>query len=498
MRYLPGAEKMKGADRYTIETLNIPSLTLMERAAAACVSNMEKERLDFTHTCIVCGSGNNGGDGFAIGRMLLNKGRKVTLVFAGNRDHCTSECRTQMKMYEEAGGVIRDEYCENEYSIIIDAIFGVGLSRNIEGKYESLISDMNKTEAKKVAVDIPSGISADSGRILGIAFKVDMTVTFQAEKLGLILDPGREYAGKVYTADIGICTKMWKDDLDVAYTKNRKEYAGLLPVRKEDSNKGTYGKLLVIAGSKGMSGAAYFNAGSAYRVGAGLVQIYTPEENRVILQQMLPEAIIKTYEFFDEGEIIRLLRWADTVCIGSGIGTSDRSKKILKTVLEHASVPVIVDADGLNLLGENRKYFAEMQHEKYILTPHMKEMSRITGETVDNLKTDRMHILKEFIEQYGITCVLKDSRTVVQTAGQKPYVNTSGNAAMAKAGSGDVLAGMIAGLVCQGLTCQDAAVLGVYLHGRSGDIAREEKGSYSVLAQDLMNCISSAIKEEEQ
>lgn len=495
---LPKAGQMKEADRYTIEELNIPSLTLMERAAEACVSSMESEHMDFHHTCIVCGSGNNGGDGFAIGRILRKKGRRVTVVFAGNPDHCTSECSTQRKWYEEAGGVVRDEYCEDEYSIIVDAIFGVGLSRCVEGKYESLIAGLNKAKAKKVAVDIPSGISADSGSVLGIAFRADVTVTFQAEKLGLILDPGREYAGRVCVADIGICTKMWRDDLEAAYTKDENEYARMLPERKQDSNKGSYGKLLVIAGSRGMSGAAYFNAGAAYRTGAGLVQIYTPEENRVILQQMLPEAIIKTYEFYDEGELMRLLAWADTICIGSGIGTSDRSKKILKTVMENALVPVIIDADGLNLLGENRRYFDRMQHKNYILTPHMKEMSRLTGKTVADLKERRMELLKTFTEKYGLTCVLKDSRTVVQTKGQRPYVNRSGNAAMAKAGSGDVLAGMIAGLVCQGMDCADAAVLGTYLHGRSGDFAREEKGSYSVVAQDLMDHISRAFKEEEQ
>lgn len=498
VKYLPKAGQMKEADRYTIEELNIPSLTLMERAAAACVSCMEQENMDFHHVCIVCGSGNNGGDGFAIGRMLREKGHKVTVVFAGNPDHCTSECSTQRKWYEEAGGVVRDEYREDEYSIIVDAIFGVGLSRCVEGNYKYLIDSLNQSKAEKVAVDIPSGICADNGCVLGTAFRADLTVTFQAEKLGLMLDPGREYAGKVCAADIGICTQMWRENVEVAYTKEENEYVSMLPVRKQDSNKGTYGKLLVIAGSRGMSGAAYFNAGSAYRTGAGLVQIYTPEENRVILQQMLPEAIIKTYEFYDEGELMRLLAWADTICIGSGIGTGDRARKILKTVIENASVPVVIDADGLNLLGENRRYFEKMQHGNYILTPHMKEMSRLTGETVADLKEHRMERLDAFTKRYELTCVLKDSRTVVQTKGQRPYVNRSGNASMAKAGSGDVLAGMIAGLVCQGISCQDAAVLGTYLHGRAGDFAREEKGSYSVVAQDLMHHISSAIKEEER
>lgn len=498
MRYLPNAAQMKEADKYTIEVMGVPSMTLMERAARSVVDCIEEQNMDVSYSCIVCGSGNNGGDGFAVGRMLLEKGHKVRAYFAGNKDHCTKECIRQMELYEAAGGVIDNEYKNDEYSMIIDALFGVGLSRPVEGAYAELLQTLNRAQSTKIAVDIPSGISADNGAVLGTAFRADMTVTFQAEKLGLVLYPGREYAGNVFVTDIGIDTRIWTEDVHVAVTGRKDGYKALLPPRKEDSNKGTYGKLLVIAGSRGMSGAAYFNAKAAYRMGAGLVQIYTPEDNRVILQQMLPDAIITTYEFFDERELIRLLRWADTVCVGSGIGVSDKSKKIIRTVLEYAEVPVIVDADGLNILSGRKQYFENKQHKNYILTPHMKEMSRLTGAGVRFIKENRMEIAEEFADAYGVTCVLKDSRTVIQTGGEHPHLNLTGNSAMAKAGSGDVLAGMIAGLVCQGVTCHDAAVLGVYLHGKAGDKAKKQLGSYSVMAEDLIRQISSAIVEEEQ
>ena len=498
MRYLANGRQMKAADQYTIQELGIPSMELMERAALKCVEVMEAHRLDLSRPCIVCGSGNNGGDGFAIARLLNQKGYPVTVCFVGNESHRTEETRSQMRLLKETGADICNEYKPGEYSIIIDAIFGVGLGREIIGRYLKVIRQMNEANAIKFAVDIPSGVSADEGCILGVAFQADITVTFQMEKVGLGLYPGKGYAGKVIVADIGINTDKTVADVGVAYTYEPEEFRKLLPRRMEDSNKGMYGRLLIIAGSKGMSGAAYLNAKAAYKAGAGLVQIYTPEDNRIILQELLPEAIVKTYDFFDEGELIRLLKWADTVCIGSGMGTSEKSKKILKTTLENLSVPCLIDADGLNLIAEHRKYMDRIPHDHLIITPHMKEMSRLTGISVLELKSRRMEILKEFTEKHHITCVLKDSSTVVESPGERAYINRSGNASMAKAGAGDVLAGIVAGLMAQGMDCQEAGILGTYLHGRAGDLARREKGSYSVMAGDLIEYLSEAFKEQEE
>ena len=374
MRFLPDGDSMKAADKDTIENLGIPSLELMERAARSCIDSMKKEKLDFTDVLIVCGSGNNGGDGFAIARLLKEEGCAVTVFMAGNPAHLSAECRYQWKLFESIGGSIRDHYPDGTYSLIIDAIFGVGLSREVTGHYREVIEWMNEASGTKVAVDIPSGISAGNGCVLGIAFRADYTVTFQVEKIGLIFYPGKVYAGKVTVTDIGISLRTMEKNKNIAYLPDREEYIRMLPDRPEDSNKGTYGRLLVIAGSKGMSGAAFLNAMAAYRMGAGLVQIYTEESNRIILQALLPEAIITTYTEFDKEEVKRLLSHADAVCIGSGLSRSKTAKKILKTVLSNVEVACVIDADGLNLLAEHLKYTEYLTEGRFILTPHMKEM----------------------------------------------------------------------------------------------------------------------------
>ncbi len=498
MRYLPNAAQMKEADNYTIETLRVPSVELMERAAMSCVAAMVERKLDLSDILIVCGSGNNGGDGFAIGRILSGMGYQVTVYMAGNWDHCSKDCEYQARLLEKTGGLLCNEYPEGEYSIIVDAIFGVGLKRQVAGTYAEVIGRMNASDAFKAAVDLPSGISADTGCVLGTAFRADLTVTFQAEKCGLALYPGKEYAGEVAVADIGISLEPFAARQDVAYTYNKEEYSKLLPKRLQDSHKGTFGRLLVIAGSKGMSGAAYLNARAAYQAGAGLVQIYTAEANRVILQTLLPEAIVTAYQKFDKEELLRLLAWADVVCIGSGIGAGKKSAKILKTVLKHTEVPCVVDADGINLLASHPQYMEYLLKKDCILTPHMKEMSRLTGVETDKIKESRIEFLKDYTKKYGLTCILKDSRTVISSDGKRACINLSGNSAMAKAGSGDVLAGLTAGLLAQGLSCSDAAVLGVYLHGKSGDYAREKKGSYSVSATDLTEYLGDVLKEQEE
>lgn len=484
---------MKAADQYTIQKLGVPSLELMERAAAACVRYMKEKYVDLWGVCVVCGTGNNGGDGFAVARMLRDDGYDAEAVLIGNRDRCTPECKEQIRRFESSGGIVGNEFEEKEYSIIVDALFGVGLSRDIGGRYLEVVKAMNECPAKKFAVDIPSGICADTGTVLGIAFHADDTVTFQNEKFGMKVYPGKEYAGNIVAADIGINDKTLVEDSNAACMLEEPDYRKLMPVRREDSNKGTYGKALIIAGSKGMSGAAYFNAKSAYLAGAGLVQIYTAEENRSILQQLLPEAIITSYERYEEEELNTLLRWADVICIGSGIGRSEISEKILETTLKNAAVPCVIDADGLNLMALHPEYFEAVKHRDYIITPHMKEMSRLTGMEVDEIKSDRLKVLRDYTARNKVTCVLKDSTTVIGSYGHRPVLNLSGNSAMAKAGSGDILAGVITGILAQTRDCRDAAVLGTYIHGRAGDLARDQRGNYSVLAEDIMLHIGTAM-----
>lgn len=499
MQLWVNAAQMKAADQYTIQKLEVPSLELMEHAAQACVQVLEDEKADLSHVCVVCGSGNNGGDGFAIARILQNNRYSVETFCVGNPEHYTEETQEQMHRLQECGGKITYGMPqEDSYSVIIDAVFGVGLSRKVEGRYRQVIEQMNRMRGTKFAVDIPSGLSATTGCILGCAFKADYTVTFQLKKIGLELSQGRTMAGRVIVPDIGISTDSICEDQEIVRTAGKDIYRKMLPDRPEDSNKGTYGRLLVIAGSKGMAGAAYLNAHAAYMTGAGLVRIYTSSDNREILQTLLPEAIITTYEEYNKEELLSLLTWADSVCIGSGLGMSRLSEKILKTVIEYVKVPCLIDADGLNLLAENKNYLNQMAERRFVITPHMKEMSRLTGISVEELKADRIQILKDFISRYRITCVLKDSRTLIASEEKGIRMNLTGNSAMAKAGSGDVLAGVISGWMVQGKEAEDAAELGTYIHGLSGDLAKFEKGVYSVMARDLIEYISKALMKLEE
>lgn len=499
MQLLVNAEQMKAADQYTIQELKIPSLELMEHAASACVMTMEKENMDLSRVCVVCGSGNNGGDGFAIARILKNKGYPVETFLVGNPEHCTEETKVQIGRLKECGGSIFYEAPKkDDYSIVIDAVFGVGLSRKVEGTYRQVIEYMNQMRGVKFAVDIPSGLSASTGCILGCAFRADYTVTFQLKKIGLELAQGRAVAGKVIVPDIGISTDSVEDNKEVIRTAEKEEYKNMLPARPEDSNKGTYGRLLVIAGSKGMAGAAYMNAYAAYMTGAGLVRIYTTTDNREILQTLLPEAVITTYDEFNKEELLSLLEWADAVCIGSGLGRSKTSEKILKTTISYVGVSCLIDADGLNILSEDKNYLNRMINRKFVITPHMKEMSRLIDAPVEELKADRIRIMKDFVAKYGITCVLKDSRTLIAGNEKGMHLNLTGNSAMAKAGSGDVLAGVIAGMMVQGKDTEEAAELGTYVHGLAGDLAKFEKGVYSVMARDLIEYISKALMKLEE
>ena len=499
MQLWVNAAQMKAADQYTIQKLGVPSLELMEHAAQACVQVLEDEKFDLSHVCVVCGSGNNGGDGFAIARILQNNRYSVETFCVGNPEHYTEETQEQMYRLQECGGKITYGMPqEDSYSVIIDAVFGVGLSRKVEGRYRQVIEQMNRMRGTKFAVDIPSGLSATTGCILGCAFKADYTVTFQLKKIGLELSQGRTMAGRVIVPDIGISTDSICEDQEIVRTAGKDIYRKMLPDRPEDSNKGMYGRLLVIAGSKGMAGAAYLNAHAAYMTGAGLVRIYTSSDNREILQTLLPEAIITTYEEYNKEELLSLLTWADGVCIGSGLGMSRLSEKILKTVIEYVKVPCLIDADGLNLLAENNNYLNQMAERRFVITPHMKEMSRLTGTPVEELKADRIQILKDFISRYRITCVLKDSRTLIASEEKGIRMNLTGNSAMAKAGSGDVLAGVISGWMVQGKEAEDAAELGTYIHGLSGDLAKFEKGVYSVMARDLIEYISKALMKLEE
>ena len=492
MIYLPTGEQMRRADLYTIEEIGVPSMVLMERAALEVVRCMEEEQLDFRKVLVICGSGNNGGDGYAIARLLHLKGHDVTIFFAGNSQKRSEENAQQAKIAAHYEIPVITNLGTEEYSVIIDALFGTGLKPEVTGHYREVLCSVNQMAGKKVAVDLPSGIHDTTGARMGIAFCADLTVAIAFPKRGLFLQEGNVCAGKILTGDIGISSETFSEGT-VTFGYEKQDLFLGFPKRKKNSHKGSYGKVLMIAGSKGMSGAAYLSAKAAYAVGAGLVQIYTHEENRVILQQLLPEAIITTYDTFDSEQLEKLIQWADLIGIGCGLGKSDTAERVMQYTLKRALVPCVVDADGINILSKHMEWIEET-NALIVLTPHMKEMSRMLQCSVKELIEQRMEKLHAFVERYKVVCVLKDARTLVAKEHQNTYLNLSGNAAMAKAGSGDVLAGVIVGILAQQCEPYTSACLGVFLHGLAGDMARDKKGAYSVLASDLVAEISSVLK----
>ena len=492
MIYLPTGEQMRRADLYTIEEIGVPSMVLMERAALEVVRCMEEEQLDFRKVLVVCGSGNNGGDGYAIARLLHLKEHDVTIFFAGNSQKRSEENAQQAKIAAHYEIPVITNLDTEEYSVIIDALFGTGLKREITGHYREILCSVNQMTGEKVAVDLPSGIHDTTGAQMGIAFCADLTVAIAFPKRGLFLQEGNVCAGKILTGDIGISSETFSEGT-VTFGYEKQDLFLGFPKRKKNSHKGSYGKVLMIAGSKGMSGAAYLSAKAAYAVGAGLVQIYTHEENRVILQQLLPEAIITTYDTFDSEQLEKLIQWADLIGIGCGLGKSDTAERVMQYTLKRALVPCVVDADGINILSKHMEWI-EVTNALIVLTPHMKEMSRMLQCSVKELIEQRMEKLHAFVERYKVVCVLKDARTLVAKEHRNTYLNLSGNAAMAKAGSGDVLAGVIVGILAQQCEPYTSACLGVFLHGLAGDMARDKKGAYSVLASDLVAEISSVLK----
>lgn len=484
MEYLVNSREMKLCDFNTINKLGMPSMVLMERAALAVVE--ELEGLDLGKVLVVCGKGNNGGDGFAIGRLLHLKGIQVEILFIDEEEGCSQETKEQIKIARNYGVKILDQVEFNKYTTIIDALLGIGLSRKVRGKYAEIIDEINKTSAYILAVDIPSGISADDGKVLGTAVRAHKTVTFAFKKIGLVLYPGAEYAGELVVKDIGIN--------HLGFEKSPKTYSHtpedlkLVPKRRPYSNKGSYGKVLVIAGSLNMAGAAYLSAKASYRMGVGLVYIYTVEENREILQTLIPEAVLTGYNRvdLDEGTLIGRIKDARVIVIGPGMGISKATRKILELVLREADVPLIIDADAINVLSQDLSLLDN--HDKdIIITPHLGEMARLIKKDIPAIREDIVGVAREFAFKKDLICVLKDARTIIADREGHIYINQSGSDAMATGGSGDVLTGVIAGLIAQGLNPKEAASLGVYIHGLAGQEAAKKVGNYGLMAGDIID-----------
>lgn len=497
MKYVATRSEMQKIDSYSIENIGIPGIVLMEKASMSMEEEIIKRFSPETRILIVVEKGNNGGDGLALARLLTHRHYNVDVYEIGQISSASESYQTQRNILDALSIPVLTKLPEQKYDLIIDAIFGVGLKREVSGAHAEVIERLNQMDGYKVAVDVPSGVNASDGQILGVGFRADLTFTFGLMKIGLLLPPGSLCAGEVVVKDIGF---PWQAVHEVSpgcfhYTK---EDLCFLPKRKPWSNKGTYGRVLLIAGTKNMAGAAYLSAKAAYRAGAGLVQIFTCEENREILQTKLPEAILTTYARKKDArkKILDTISWADVIGIGPGLGVNDFSTDLLNIVLNEAKVPLVIDADGINILARQRKeretsvkardFCDAFTNYKagIILTPHMKEMSRFTGYSVKELVEKRIERTRKEADEKHIF-VLKDSRTIVTDGKGATYINVSGNHGMAVGGSGDVLTGIICAFAAEGLDLLMAARMGVYCHGLAGDEAVKHAGHYGLMAGEI-------------
>ena len=485
MRKILTAAQMKSADERTIAG-GVPSLVLMERAAMAVVQTITEEMPEADSAIVLCGTGNNGGDGFAVARILSDLGYRIQIVAPGSPDHFSPDRKQQEAMLKPYGIPVYQSFSEadrNGVSLLVDALFGIGLSREISGDWKTCIDQANASGLPIAAVDMPSGIHTDTGAVLGTAVKAAFTVTFSAPKAGLLLYPGKAFAGKTFVRQIGIRT----DREDSSFLQVEEEDLSLLRKRKEDGNKGTFGKVLVIAGSHTICGAAYLSAEAALRSGAGMVKIYTEEANRTALAASFPEALLSVYSEWEwSPETLKEdLNWADAVLIGPGISCGSTAGRILKYVLEHSSLPLILDADALNLLAGKTEQLRTYPG-KCVLTPHCMEMSRLTGLPIPEIKQNAPKAAEELAKKTGAAVVLKDASTVIADPDGTVWLYSGGSSALATAGSGDVLAGLMAGLTARFRhTDLPAAALAVCLHGCCGLKAAEAASAATVLAGDL-------------
>ncbi len=492
---------MKACDRGTIEQAGIPSMVLMERAALAVTEVLIKRYPDRSRVLIVAGKGNNGGDGLAIGRLLAKAGRQVTFFqMSGNY---SEEAGRQREILLHLGFSICDTWPDGEYDIIIDALLGIGITGDVREEAHAMIRKMNEyrcnfqrnpsfhgetagTECLNgiapviCAVDLPSGIDTDMGAICGEAVKADLTVTFQYLKKAHLLYPGKEHCGRVYLRDVGI--ENYGIRGDTSFTYEKEDAKKLLPQRKTSGHKGTFGKVLLYAGSREMSGAALLCARAVLCSGAGMLKVLTEETNHALLRAVLPEAMLAT-------DPVKDLEWADVLVAGPGIGTSKETKETLALLLHASHLPTVLDADALNLLAE-APALMELVKEKalcqpVILTPHPGEFSRLSGLSMKDYQREREKAIRTFQEQNHFILVSKDACTAV-TNGAALYLNSTGNDGMATAGSGDVLTGVIGSLLAQGLPAFEAASKGVFLHGLAGDEAALKKGKHGMIASDLI------------
>jgi NAD(P)H-hydrate epimerase len=504
-------ERMRWIDEVTINEYGLPSLVLMENAGSGAFRVILEEypQVKKGKVAVICGSGNNGGDGFVVARWLHCEGVNVVVYLLSGR--MSRDCETNFEIAKRMGvpihmmdteerlGSLSQEIMEAD--ILVDAIFGTGISREVSGYPVKVIELINTSSCPIVSIDLPSGLDADTGRPLGISVKADLTITFGLLKRGLLLFPGAGLAGKVRLVGIGIPKELLNHPSIKTHLLTREELSSLLPIHPQDAHKGLRGRVVVIAGSRGMTGAAALCCEGALRIGAGLVYLCIPSSLNHIMEVKLTEAITHPLKETPSGtldldaflEIMRLAKGADVLVVGPGIGRHPRTVELVHRLIKEVEIPLVVDADGINALAEEPSLLKQRSARWVTITPHPGEAARLVDLSTQEIQEDRIGWAEKISKDFGIICVLKGARTVI-SCGDETFINPTANPGMASGGVGDVLTGMIAGLIAQGVSMVDAAKLGVYLHGSSGDIVVEKKGEFSLVASDLIVEIKEAIR----
>lgn len=507
-------KEMQEVDRIAIEERKIPSFELMRNAGYGVFKEIVK-RIDLSRkkVTLVCGKGNNGGDGFVVAYYLTQKTPRVHAFLLGKRDELRGDAKRALELFESTGNSaieITDlEQFKNHQEdiinthVLIDAIFGTGFRGELDPFTKEVIEIMNKSKAfLKVSVDIPSGVDGETGEVKPISFMANLTVTFQYRKTGHLLFPGRVFTGELVVRDIGIPE-------DIAYEKFKRflltkdSVKTFFRKRIGNENKGDFGRVLVVAGSKGYTGAAMLTSISVYKIGAGLVYLLTPNSLNPIYETSLPEVITIPFEDHNKAHLTENaiktlgetnLRF-DVIAIGPGISRKEEVKEVILNLMEKfKEIPIVLDADGFVLYFEEMVKLGKKLEKTLVVTPHPGEMGRVLGLNPDYVDKYRIDISQEFSEKYNVITVLKGNPTVISSPNGEIYINTLGNPGLAKGGTGDVLTGFITGLLAQKLTPLQASLLGVYLHALSGDLAREKLTEYTILARDLLEFLPQAIK----
>ncbi|MBQ9979937.1 MAG: NAD(P)H-hydrate dehydratase [Oscillospiraceae bacterium] len=489
---LSSAALMKAADEYAIEKLNIPSLQLMETAAWALRDRAEAilGGLGEKRIAVFCGSGNNGGDGFAVARLLERGGAAVFTVFIGNPEKMTADCAHMAKLWGKASLTVDDELELSACDMIIDAMFGIGLNsalRSAGEKGARLINAARALNSRLVvlAADIPSGVAADSGLVPGEAVKADETVTFSRGKPGLFCQPGSAFAGKVTVVPIGIPDAV----LDKSFCGVETVENVNLPPRDELGHKGSFGKTLLLCGSVGFTGAAWLSAEMAVRSGTGLVRVGCFENIWSVLAGKCAEAMPFPMDR-DFKNVIDVLAQSNSCLIGPGLGQSEEAEKLLSEIIKNADCPLVIDADGINLLSRNIDLLKKT-YVPVILTPHDGEFARLGG----SLEKGRIEGARNLAKRTGAIVVLKGHTTVITDPNGAAFINTTGNSGLAKGGSGDVLAGLMTGLLAQGMEPVRAACVAVWIHGAAGDICAERLGKRAMTPTDVIYAAGEIMKK---